>query len=185
MLNQPDKYSAAILGKPPQEYVQWIRDPKRWGGSIEIQVLAEYFKVQIVAIDIQTLTAHIHGDQGADSRVNQRCFLLYSGVHYDALVFTTPSAALKGHTASTQTEADDVTTVDINTRNNNGDSPCSCSPAAQVGTVHGPEELQLQCLDALKFRGRQECVNHAQETGHQNFGSFERRITSGCPQYYK
>ena len=46
VLNQPDKYSAAILGKPPQEYVQWIRDPKRWGGSIEIQVLAEYFKVR-------------------------------------------------------------------------------------------------------------------------------------------
>ena len=54
-----------------------------WGGSIELEILAAYFQCELVAIDVQTLQQYHHGD----SKHSRRAFLLYNGVHYDAISF--------------------------------------------------------------------------------------------------
>jgi hypothetical protein len=36
----PEEYSEAFLGKPNQEYCRWIQDSQKWGGAIELSILA-------------------------------------------------------------------------------------------------------------------------------------------------
>ena len=36
----PDQYNEAFLGRPNEEYCAWIEDPRRWGGAIELSILA-------------------------------------------------------------------------------------------------------------------------------------------------
>lgn len=36
----PEEFSEAVLGKPNQEYCRWIKDPQKWGGAIELSILA-------------------------------------------------------------------------------------------------------------------------------------------------
>ena len=38
----PEEYSEAFLGKPNGEYCRWITDPQRWGGAIELSILARW-----------------------------------------------------------------------------------------------------------------------------------------------
>lgn len=67
--SQPVKYSSAILGKPIDEYVQWILKDESWGGTlvtnvadsyctlgaIELLVFSEFYQIELDVVDIQTL----------------------------------------------------------------------------------------------------------------------------------
>jgi hypothetical protein len=81
VLNDPI-FNSAILGKSPQEYAKWVQAPNSWGGGIELLILSEYFKAELVAIDIINIRYDIFG-QGKG--FTQRVFLIYSGIHYDLL----------------------------------------------------------------------------------------------------
>ncbi len=43
VMSDPIKYNKAILGKPTNEYIEYIMDSNHWGGSIELSVLANYY----------------------------------------------------------------------------------------------------------------------------------------------
>ena len=49
-----EKYSEAILGKENKAYCNWILGKDAWGGAIEVQILAEYFQVEIMVVDIKS-----------------------------------------------------------------------------------------------------------------------------------
>jgi ubiquitin thioesterase OTU1 len=34
VVSDPETYNEAFLGKPNEEYSQWILDPEKWGGEI-------------------------------------------------------------------------------------------------------------------------------------------------------
>jgi hypothetical protein len=36
----PETFSEAFLGKPNAEYCEWILQPSKWGGAIELSILA-------------------------------------------------------------------------------------------------------------------------------------------------
>ena len=42
MLADSSTYNEAFLGKKPQEYASWIKDPSKWGGAIELSILSKY-----------------------------------------------------------------------------------------------------------------------------------------------
>ena len=44
---QPDLYNGAVLGKPNDEYCQWILKGESWGGAIEISILTKYYSIEI------------------------------------------------------------------------------------------------------------------------------------------
>ena len=131
-----------------------------------------------MAIDIQTLTPHVHGrhdQQGPGGTSGQRqCFLLYSGVHYDAIAFTTPDVAARTGKAAIETEAADLTIVEVSDDSNALEMALDLARRLrESGQFTDLTNCNVQCLDCFeKFRGRDECVNHAQDTGHQNFGEF-------------
>lgn len=80
--SNPVEYNEAILGRDPQEYVQWIRQMNSWGGAIELAVFARHFGVQIASVDVGSLRLDVFG---SDLHTKSRIYVLYSGIHYDAI----------------------------------------------------------------------------------------------------
>ena len=79
--SDPDTYSEAVLGKPNAEYCAWIVNPFNWGGEIELGILAAHFGVELCVVSMEAfyVLPFSMGDKG-------RCYLLYTGQHYDPLV---------------------------------------------------------------------------------------------------
>ena len=80
VLADQERFSEAVLGRPPAEYAAWIRDKQHWGGGIELAILAEHFKTELAAVDCQSLRVDCFG-QGCG--YSQRVLLIYDGIHYD------------------------------------------------------------------------------------------------------
>lgn len=57
-------------------------NPEHWGGAIELSILARHFAISIAALDVRSRRCDLYGeDQGYAERV----FVIYDGIHYDAL----------------------------------------------------------------------------------------------------
>ncbi|KAG9325622.1 hypothetical protein KVV02_000647 [Mortierella alpina] len=50
----PDTYPDVVLGRPRQEYCEWIKRENSWGGAIELAIFSEHFKIEIDSIDVST-----------------------------------------------------------------------------------------------------------------------------------
>ncbi|KAM0300106.1 hypothetical protein HYE67_006347 [Fusarium culmorum] len=83
ILQHPEEYSEAVLGSPPSQYCRSIQDPDRWGGGIELSILSSIFDIQICTFDVQTQSKIEFGEEKQD-----RCILVYSGIHYDRVAFS-------------------------------------------------------------------------------------------------
>lgn len=59
--SDPEQYNEAVLEKSNQDYCRWILDRQKWGGAIELSVLADHFGREIAAYDIQTKRCDIYG----------------------------------------------------------------------------------------------------------------------------
>jgi len=82
VINDPENYSEAILGKPPKEYCSWIKKADTWGGAIELSILSSFYGFEIVVVN------SMHGIVnrfGEDQKYGMRAFLIYDGIHYDPL----------------------------------------------------------------------------------------------------
>lgn len=77
------KYNNVYLGKSNDDYIEYILKPDTWGGAIELQILAEYFQIEIASIDIKSLRIDCYGET---SNFSKRVYILYNGIHYDPLV---------------------------------------------------------------------------------------------------
>ena len=53
-INKDGQWTSSVLGKPAHVYVRWIRDPKKWGGEIEMIILSKHLEVEIAAFSVQT-----------------------------------------------------------------------------------------------------------------------------------
>ena len=82
--SDPAKYSTIFLGSPNALYQQHILNPDTWGGAIELSILSTHYQVEIVAFDYHYLREDVFGRGEGYKR---RCFLLYTGDHYDAMVW--------------------------------------------------------------------------------------------------
>lgn len=81
--SNPDVYSSAILEQPRDDYCRWIKDDTSWGGAIEMSILSKHFDIEICSIDLGNL--RIDRFNEGQSR---RCFLVYSGIHYDTIALS-------------------------------------------------------------------------------------------------
>ena len=78
-----DTYSAAVLDQQPDDYCRWIQTEDAWGGAIELDILSKHFNVEISSIDVQTLRTDRFNEG-----MPERCILVYSGIHYDAIALS-------------------------------------------------------------------------------------------------
>lgn len=82
IMADPINYNDAILGKPVEEYVQWITKKTSWGGAIELQILSSFLNVTVNSIDVETGRVDSFNPDASKYIV-----VLYTGIHYDAVVF--------------------------------------------------------------------------------------------------
>jgi ubiquitin thioesterase OTU1 len=82
--NDAFTWNDAMLGKTQSQYIAYITDSLKWGGQVELNIMSSLFQVEIAAIDIQSgrIDTYGHGEQ-----YSQRVYLLFSGIHFDAVVF--------------------------------------------------------------------------------------------------
>lgn len=77
----PALYSEAVLGRPRQEYCEWILKKDSWGGAIELGILADWFDVRITCIDIEL--GNFIQIENESKKPKEFIVLIYSGIHYD------------------------------------------------------------------------------------------------------
>ncbi|XP_010675713.2 OVARIAN TUMOR DOMAIN-containing deubiquitinating enzyme 2 isoform X1 [Beta vulgaris subsp. vulgaris] len=163
--SDPVKYSEAFLGKPNEAYCSWILDSEKWGGAIELSILADYYGREIAAYDIQTNRCDLYGQ---DRNFSERVMLLYDGLHYDALAMSPSEGA---------PEEFDQTVFSV--RN---DRTIGIEGLAQnfVKSQHRQRKFTdtgnftLRCgVCQIGVKGQKEAMEHAKTTGHVNFQEYK------------
>eukprot|EP00002_Diphylleia_rotans_P021519 TRINITY_DN4185_c0_g2_i6.p1 TRINITY_DN4185_c0_g2~~TRINITY_DN4185_c0_g2_i6.p1 ORF type:complete len:230 (-),score=56.49 TRINITY_DN4185_c0_g2_i6:236-925(-) len=97
----PDLYNENTLEKTNKEYVEWISKPTSWGGELELIIAADIYNTEIVVLDVGHMSCIKMGEH---PQRKGRVFLLFDGIHYDAVASTT---------SSTSAESNDVTVFSL------------------------------------------------------------------------
>lgn len=158
----PVLYNEAILGRSPDEYCKWISYSDSWGGGIELSILSQEFDVEIASIDVQTLRV----DRFNEGRP-RRCILVYSGIHYDTIAFV-PSGS------PTYSPENDVKLFDSNDDVILEAARELCGQLKKQKYYTDTQKFDIKC-NKCGWRGAGErgAVQHAEETGHVDFGEAD------------
>jgi ubiquitin thioesterase OTU1 len=160
----PVLFCEAALGRGNTEYCRWIQERDSWGGAIELSILSKHMGKEICACDIQTkrVDSYGHGDW------SERVFLLYDGLHYDALVVSVFAGA---------PEELDVTCHPVDAPNA---AALDAAVAELVAAAHearaftDTQGFTLRCTVCREgVRGQAAAAAHAAKTGHANFGEYK------------
>jgi ubiquitin thioesterase OTU1 len=63
IMSDPDTYNEAVLERGNKAYCDWILKDTSWGGDVELGILADYYNIEIVAINVITGIPHFYGSQ--------------------------------------------------------------------------------------------------------------------------
>lgn len=85
VLNHPQKIKEST-GEDPTTYAQWILQPNNWGGYVELSILSELYKTEIIALDLESTTVI---RCGSEHNYPLRGFVVFTGQHYDAIAMST------------------------------------------------------------------------------------------------
>lgn len=148
------RFNEAILGKPVEEYCRWILDPSHWGGEVELLVLSERYGMELVAVDVRSLNLLTYGGERGYSR---RCYLLYDGIHYDALERRGGGGPVERWFGVD----DEVTKAEVLR---------VAEEAKQSGQFVNLASFSIQCIVCgTGLKGQSDAQQHAEATGHTNF----------------
>lgn len=153
----PAEWSPLLpCGKSVHEYTEWIVDEKSWGGWIELVILSKLLEVNFVAIDIKTCKEL----EARTAAGLEKAFLLYDGIHYDALV----KGVVMDHSK------------DQRTFSNKDDSQALEAFKAIAAKANAKKaftdlaQFTVRCMTCNKgFIGQEQAVKHSKTTGHTNF----------------
>jgi ubiquitin thioesterase OTU1 len=158
-----EKFSEPILGKPIQDYCEWILNLSSWGGAIEMLILSDYFQTCICSVDVATGRL----DKFGDGKFQSMAFVLYSGIHYDAIVLA-PLQSSKDCLESDQVVFSSHDCLMMEEK--------VLQLAARLKNEHQFTEMgtmTLKCQDCgIGLRGQKEAQAHALATTHSNFTEF-------------
>lgn len=155
-------YNEAFLGKKNGDYINWILNDEHWGGAIELFILSNHHSIEIVAVDTQNERLNRFGE---DKNYTKRIFLIYDGIHYDALYFEFYDARDSPSSSNVVTQF-----------------PCSQTAVLDLAIQLAREakanrqftdvqNFTLRCLVCSEgIIGQTQAQEHAKKTGHTNFG---------------
>ena len=158
----PDKYNEAYLGRSNDDYIEYILKPDTWGGAIELQILSEYFQIEIASIDIKSLRIDCYGET---NNYSNRVYILYNGIHYDPLALTF------GETYSDEMDITIVSHDDINAFTKF--TELAKDYQSKGDFVDFTDKAILKCADCDNvFSNQMEAAVHATNTNHWNFNEM-------------
>jgi ubiquitin thioesterase OTU1 len=151
-----DIFDANLLDEPKDKYIEFIQNPKNWGGALEIKMFSDIFKKQIVCIDVKTNRADIYGE---DKNFDTCIYLLYNGIHYDPLVmnFDVQSNSLSDVTIFS---SNDIETFEL--------MKCLLLEYKYQGDFVEFDSLEcMTCCD--KFKNENDALDHSLNYTHWDF----------------
>ncbi|KAL7420765.1 ubiquitin-specific protease otu1 [Cryptotrichosporon argae] len=156
----PETYSDVMLGQPRERYIATILKPQSWGGAIELSAFANHYKTEISSFDVATGRC----DRFGEGQYENRCVLVYSGIHYDALsVSLLPESPAAYH--STVFPIADQTIL-----------PAAQELVARLRKRHyytDTANFDLRCnVCKVGLKGEKGATEHAKQTGHVEFGEY-------------
>lgn len=165
-----EKYNSAVLGREIDDYKIWVTKPDTWGGEVEISILSAYFKIGVGVVDIRTNQIYLYNCNHDDNRSSEeRIYILYDGIHYDALVKSDDNNENKS--ARIDTDITIFSCADVVAYNECKRIAADLRAATQYVDTSG---FQLKCLVCgVGLVGQKDASEHAKSTGHQNFGQLE------------
>lgn len=157
----PLTFNKAVLdNKDPAKYCRWIRSQDSWGGQVELLILSQHFGVEICSIDVQTLRVDTYNEGAA-----LRCFIVYSGIHYDTIALTLPGMAPEDDVKQFEAPIKDEVlpkAVEL----------CRKLQEKHYYTDTAGFRLKCNVCGAICI-GEKGATKHAEATGHQNFGEAD------------
>ncbi|TDL21569.1 hypothetical protein BD410DRAFT_771503 [Rickenella mellea] len=183
-----DTWTEAILGRPRTEYITTILKPTSWGGAIELSILATHYNTEIASVDVETgridhftpsssptsSSSSSSPTQQLQSTPENRCILIYSGIHYDAAAL----APMPGAPEDFHQTVFPVASGGGGRENEDADSMLVAAKklagklrAKRAYTNTATFDLKCEvCKKGLK--GEKEARAHAAQTGHTEFGEY-------------
>lgn len=162
VLADPIEWNEGILGLEPTKYVEWITAKDHWGGEIELRILSRHLRKQVAVFDIvsQQLYRYGEGDVGCDEMV----FLLYDGIHYDAIVCL-PAEGVPEEFGTSVFAATDEHAIKLARRLQ--------AEAHSARAFTDTARFTLRCLVCQAgLVGEKGAQEHAKATGHINFSEY-------------
>ncbi|KAJ4321537.1 ubiquitin-specific protease otu1 [Neodidymelliopsis sp. IMI 364377] len=155
----PEYYNEAILQRTPDDYCKWIQYSDSWGGGIELSILSQEFDIEIASINVQDLRV----DRFNEGK-SRRCILVYSGIHYDTIAFV-PSGS------STFSPENDIKLFDANDDVILEAARQLCGELKKQKYFTDTQKFDIKCnICGWRGAGERGAVQHAEETGHVDFG---------------
>lgn len=154
----PITYNKAVLdNKEPDRYCRWIQSSDSWGGQVELLILSQYFQTEICSVDVQTLRVDKY-NEGAP----RRCFVVYSGIHYDTIALSLPGSAPEDDVKQFEAPlGDEVLPKAIEL----------CRKLQERHYYTDTGGFKIQCNECGTIcTGEKGATEHAAKTGHYNFG---------------
>jgi ubiquitin thioesterase OTU1 len=157
----PVTFTVAFLGQSPQEYIDFITNNNSWGGQIELHVFSLLFQTEIAALDIIRDRVDIYGTEG---EFKKRAFVIYDGIHYDALAFAYDEWLPESQDVTLFSPKDDAVLQK---------ALRLCSDQHKKKAFTDTSNFTLRCaVCQVGFVGAVQAQEHAKTTGHQNFVEF-------------
>ncbi|OAV95604.1 hypothetical protein PTTG_06278 [Puccinia triticina 1-1 BBBD Race 1] len=168
----PVTWCEPILGRDPDLYTSKILDKDVWGGAIELAILADHFQTEICSIDVQTGRVDRFGQS---HNYANRIFLVYSGIHYDAITLSPiPPEELSNQSTCFPPELDFDTTIFPS--DEDSFLHAALQLVSQLRQMHyytDTASFTLRCeICKTALVGEKDARSHAESTGHTKFGEY-------------
>ncbi|KAK4053047.1 ubiquitin-specific protease otu1 [Microbotryomycetes sp. JL201] len=146
-----------------------LRSKNAWGGAIELSILADRYQVEICSIDVQTGRMDRFGDGKGYS---SQCFLVYSGIHYDALTFS-----FVGPDIAAESLEFDVLKFESGSEQARAVTQAALELVSRLRKEHAYTDaatFTLKCEQCgAAIVGEKDARAHAMQTGHTSFGEYD------------
>lgn len=162
----PETYPAVVLEKAPDDYCRWIQSPDAWGGAIELDILSRHFELEICSVDVQTCRV----DRFNEGR-EQRCILVYSGIHYDTIALSPADPPYDRAYAPPEFDTKIFDAADEAVLEKAVEL---CRVLQERHYFTDTAKFSVRCnVCGKSFRGEKGATEHAKKTGHYDFGESD------------
>jgi len=148
-------HCSSIIKGDIVEYTNKIREPFTWGGELELTILAEEFSIEIGVAHVEMMNVY---NIGQDKNYQERIYILYDGVHYDALY-------KKGSGQSKFPTTDDEVYAQAFQ---------AAAAVNSTGGYYNSYTCSLYCdICGMVFKGEEGITDHSLKTRHAAYTQFQ------------
>jgi ubiquitin thioesterase OTU1 len=157
VLSDTINWNEGTLQQNPNDYANYIKRTNTWGGSVELCIFADHYKSEILVLDT---ARQRHNTFGEEKNYSKRIYLVYDGIHYDALVWT----------SNPNSKDWDVTVFDPKNKPVEDGCMAFMNKEFQSGNYVDEYNYKIKCGQCGQvFVGNKNAAAHSNSTGHTSF----------------